>query len=279
MKAVGFIDYYLDEWHANNYPDWINNQSNGEYQVKYAYAAIESPNADALTNAQWAEKYSVTLVDSIDKLIELSDCIIVLSPDDPQMHYELSNKALQSGKPTYIDKTFSLKGDEAKSIFDIGEKYNSACFSSSALRFSEKLQQTNRENINSVISIGCGEPTNYLIHQLEPIAVLMGTDAKEVMFVGNNNLPAWIIKYDDNKTAEVHFMKSWCDYTLHINYSDSNQTLVINDDFFKGLIDSIINMFNTNQIPVEHTQTVGIIKILETCLKAQNKPFEWVNID
>lgn len=23
MKKIGFIDYFLDEWHANNYPDWI----------------------------------------------------------------------------------------------------------------------------------------------------------------------------------------------------------------------------------------------------------------
>ncbi len=278
MKTVGFIDYYLDEWHANNYPAWIYDQSGGEFQVKYAYAAIESPHENALTNAEWAKKYSVTLLDSIEQLVELSDCIVVLSPDDPQMHYELSNKALQSGKPTFIDKTFSLIGDEAKQIFDIAEKHNSPCFSTSALRFSEKLQNTDNKNINSIISVGCGEPSNYLIHQLEPIAVLMGTDAQKVMFVGNNNLPAWVIKYDDNKTAEVHFMKSWCDYTLHINYSDTNQTLTINDDFFKGLIDSIIHMFKTNQIPVKHTDTVGIIKILETCLKAQKSPYEWFNI-
>ena len=25
MKTIGFIDYYLSEWHANNYPDWIKN--------------------------------------------------------------------------------------------------------------------------------------------------------------------------------------------------------------------------------------------------------------
>ena len=23
MKKIGFIDFYLDEWHANNYPAWI----------------------------------------------------------------------------------------------------------------------------------------------------------------------------------------------------------------------------------------------------------------
>ena len=23
MKKIGFIDYYISEWHANNYPKWI----------------------------------------------------------------------------------------------------------------------------------------------------------------------------------------------------------------------------------------------------------------
>ena len=28
MKKIGFIDYYLDEWHANNYPRMIAEVSN-----------------------------------------------------------------------------------------------------------------------------------------------------------------------------------------------------------------------------------------------------------
>ena len=23
MKKIGFVDYYISEWHANNYPAWI----------------------------------------------------------------------------------------------------------------------------------------------------------------------------------------------------------------------------------------------------------------
>ena len=23
MKTIGFVDYYISEWHANNYPVWI----------------------------------------------------------------------------------------------------------------------------------------------------------------------------------------------------------------------------------------------------------------
>ena len=27
---IGFIDYYLDEWHANNYPEFIRKASGGK---------------------------------------------------------------------------------------------------------------------------------------------------------------------------------------------------------------------------------------------------------
>ena len=33
MKKVGFVDYFLDEWHANNYPEMIKNATAGEMIV------------------------------------------------------------------------------------------------------------------------------------------------------------------------------------------------------------------------------------------------------
>lgn len=35
MKKIGFIDYYLSEWHANNYPAWIK-EINPEFEIAYA---------------------------------------------------------------------------------------------------------------------------------------------------------------------------------------------------------------------------------------------------
>ena len=37
MKSIGFIDFYLSEWHANNYPIWLSevNEKNGtDFVVK-----------------------------------------------------------------------------------------------------------------------------------------------------------------------------------------------------------------------------------------------------
>ena len=41
MKTIGFVDYYISEWHANNYPQWIKDvcaESGRNFEVKYVWA-------------------------------------------------------------------------------------------------------------------------------------------------------------------------------------------------------------------------------------------------
>ena len=42
MKKIGFIDYFIDEWHANNYPRMIRESSfKGEFDVALAWDMIK----------------------------------------------------------------------------------------------------------------------------------------------------------------------------------------------------------------------------------------------
>ena len=43
MKKIGLIDYCLDQYHANNYPNWIKEYSGGEMEVAYAWAMTDLP--------------------------------------------------------------------------------------------------------------------------------------------------------------------------------------------------------------------------------------------
>ena len=54
---LGFIDYYLDEWHANHYPTLLRELSGGEIEVAYAYAETDAPNG--LTTDAWCQKNNV----------------------------------------------------------------------------------------------------------------------------------------------------------------------------------------------------------------------------
>ena len=123
---IGFIDYYLDEWHANNYPQMIKDLSGGKYEVAYGYGMIDSP-LGGMTNREWAEKNRITLLSDIEEVIAKSDCLIVLSPDNPEMHEELCRLPLQSRKPVYVDKTFAPDRACAERIFAHAKAHQTEC--------------------------------------------------------------------------------------------------------------------------------------------------------
>lgn len=118
MKKIGVIDHFLDQYHFHNYPDWIKNASNGEMQITYAWA--ETEHEGGKSNAECCAEHGVTWLNSPEEVIEKSDCLIVMSPDNPERHEELCKQALSSGKPTYVDKTFAPRQRN-------GIAHNSAC--------------------------------------------------------------------------------------------------------------------------------------------------------
>ena len=160
---IGFIDYYLDEWHANNYPNWIREASDGEMEVSLAYGMIDSP-IGGRTNAQWCADMGIAQAATIAEVVEQCDGIIVLSPDNCEMHEELSQLPLKSGKPTYIDKTFAPDYPTAKRIFDLAEANGTPCYSTSALRYADEY--ANAGPADAIASWGPNGFETYSIHQL-----------------------------------------------------------------------------------------------------------------
>ena len=56
MKKIGFVDYYLSEWHANNYVGWIKeacSKLGTDYEVAYAWAEINKSPIDGVTSEEW----------------------------------------------------------------------------------------------------------------------------------------------------------------------------------------------------------------------------------
>lgn len=96
MKKIGIIDYFLDEWHANHLPQWIHDESKGGYEIAFAYGKIDAP--QGLSSEDWCKKFGVEHCKTIEKVIAQSDVLMVLSPDNPEMHWELCQLPLQARK-------------------------------------------------------------------------------------------------------------------------------------------------------------------------------------
>ena len=274
MKTVGFIDYYLDEYHANNYPQWLK----GELEVRYAYGKITSP-ITGMTSEEWCEKHGMELVGSIEELIERSDCLNVLSPDNPEMHPELCRLPLESGKRVYVDKTFANSKREAQELFDIAERNDTPCFSASALRFAEELEPVDRARLAGLVSEGPGPLDNYAIHQIEPILALMGRAVKRVKFTGTQSLPAGVLEFADGRLSHFSHHGWDCPFAMTLDKTDaSTQRIEIVSDYFHRFMEAMARFFLGEDPPVSHEDTIAVIAIREALLKASVQPDEWVKL-
>jgi len=277
MKKIGFIDYFLDEWHAEKYPEWIEKASGGEMKVVYAYGKT---NIDGkLGNAEWCAKKGIQLLDSIEAVVDQSDYLIVLSPDNPEYHEELSQLPLQSGKPTYIDKTFAPDRAAALRMFELADKHGTPMYSTSALRFASEYAELEKQGIESICSLGPGTFGNYSIHQVEPVVSLMGTEATRVMWTGTANTPSLAIGYADGRQATINLYGSGCPFSMAVSYEGGQSKFMkIESSFFDAFIDNLVAFFRSGKPAVPREETIMIATILEAGLKAANKPYEWIGL-
>jgi len=277
MLKVGFIDYYLDEWHANHYPQYIKEASGGKYEVSFAYGKIDSP-IGGMTNKEWSEKYGIPLLNSIEEVVEKSDRIIVLSPDNPEMHEELCRIPLASGKLVYVDKTFAPDRQAAERIAAHAEKHHTKWFSSSALRFSTELKEIDKASVHRIYSEGPGTYDMYSIHQIEPIVCLMESRAKEVMFIGEKDHPSMLIRFEDGRIAEMHQSGGLPFRIVADNAENKSKVCEIQSDYFMLFIEALVQFFDTGIVPVPNTQTIDVIAIREAGIKAMQTPFCWTKV-
>lgn len=276
-KTIGFIDYYLDEWHANNYPAWIEKESNGEYKVAYAYGEIDSPIGGRTTEA-WCKDMGVERVESIDALIEKSDFVIVLSPDNPEMHWTLCQKPLRSGKRIYVDKTFAPTAQIARDLFKLAEDHNTPMFSSSALRFSKELSELPKKDICFVLLSGPGKPSNYLIHQIEPMVQLIGEKAKRVQYNGVKGAASYIVEFESGKLGTANLLERGAFQTT-VKFSDGEVSFIPEStETFDNLIRAMLRFFETGENPVNGEETITIAEVLEKAKIAEENPGMWIDI-
>ena len=269
MKKIGFIDYFLDEWHANNYPKFIKDAVGDEFVVAYAYGEIDSPNGK--TNREWADSFGVELLGTIDEVIEKSDVLIVLSPDHPERHWDLCQKPFRSGKRVYVDKTFAPSKKIAEDLVKLADENHTPFFSSSALRFSDELTTVGHDNIAFINSRGPGDFDTYSIHQIEPITVLMGSEATRVMAVGAGMHQTVVIEFKGGRSA--------VDFNMIASYADGRTAVLpAMSNSFPNFIKAMCDFFRTGEIKAAHEETVAIMGIIEAGNKAIANPGVWVEV-
>ena len=289
MIKIGFIDNFLSEWHANNYPDKILNNERAKkagLKVCYAYAKTEVSPYDNITTDQWCEAHNVERCNTIEELVDKSDVICVLSPDNPELHYELSEYALKSGKLTYIDKTFSKDKATAIKIFDLAKKYNTPMYSTSALRFADEIKKyrLSDKGAKSCVVAGTFLFDIYAIHIFEMMCTIMKGGAKRMMAVQNTRNREIVVDYGNDRHAT--FLQFHSDgpevvpFFASVELPDGSAQYhrVADGEYFDRFIDHLIDFYITGKPQADSSETIDLMGMLDTARKALNEPFKWFDI-
>ncbi|MFD0712884.1 Gfo/Idh/MocA family protein [Paenibacillus sp. GCM10027626] len=279
MSKIGFIDYYIDEWHANNYPAWIREAAAaGGKKWDVAYAWAETVKEGGMDTAAWCAEHNVQMIESLEEIVALSDALIVLSPDNPEHHERLAELALKSGKPVYIDKTFSPDLASGERMFALAAEHGTPLFSSSALRFSEELLQFAASDVLEFTAVtGPGQFGNYAVHQLEMIVALMGPGAKRMKSLSTANGRLFVIDYGDGRQATMQQLEA-APFQVLLQMKDGQGAALGCSNFFPGLIRAMLDFFESGKPPVPQAETLEIMALIEAGRRALAEQDQWVEI-
>lgn len=276
---LGFIDLYIDEWHANNYPAMIAdyNKAHGtDHRVAYAFAKTEP--AGHLTTAQWCERFGAEKCDTIEEICEKADHVIILAPSDPQAHLELAEKVFATGTSPYIDKTFAPDYPTAKKIFDLADSEGVKFFSSSALRYADELSGYNGDAVAINLTGGGSNLEEYAIHQIEMAVKCLGIGAKEIVYSAVADEGHVEIFYENGKRASMLYAPA-LPFTAVVADRNGNSTYrSINSPFFTNLIADIIRFFETGETSFDPAETLECMKIRDAVIRGKAAPSERIRV-
>lgn len=266
MKKIGFIDLFIDEWHSNNYPAMIKNSSLSD-QFCFSCAWEEAPEGGRPLT-QWCAEFGFEPASSIEEVVDKSDCMFVLAPDNPEVHERLAELPLKSGKPVSIDKPFTTTKASAEYLFATAKQYQTPLMTSSALRFGAEIRALVKEKLSDqkaefVCVEGGGQSfAEYSIHQIEMLVMTMGIGAKRVMQCGAKDTDFMLVEYNDGRRATINKYPGNA-FKLMANLNGKTEYVEGHADFFQRMIEHILTFFNTGKNLIPEEETIEIMAIVE----------------
>lgn len=280
MKTIGVIDYYISEWHANNYPKWlaqVAQEGGSEYKIAYAWAEVDKSPVTGVTTDEWCREYGAERCATIEEVCEKADVLMILAPDHCHKHLEYARRVFPCRKPVYVDKTFASSYEDAQAIFALAEQYGTNFFSSSALRYAAELQEFSDVQ-NAVVTGTVGIFPEYLVHQTEMAVKLLKSPALRVRVDGSGRQWVCRVEAEGNKTATLLCVRSMpYGVTCEDSQGNSKHRTIVSE-FFPGLLADIVRFFDTGEVSFDVAETLEVMRIRDAILRGEEDHGTWISV-
>ncbi|MEG0751938.1 MAG: Gfo/Idh/MocA family oxidoreductase [Oscillospiraceae bacterium] len=282
MKKIGLVDYYLDEFHGNHFPGWVaNSRYAKDFEIACAYGEIDKQGG--LTTDEWCAKMGIKKSDSLEALVNECDCIAVLAPDEAHSHERLSELAIKSKKPVFIDKVLADDIESGRRICETAAKCGSPMYSSSALRFFKELEnipedKRSGQDIDVLALVGAASFEVYIVHQIEMMVTLCGPRVQRIMNVGTKAAPVLVADLGDATVTMTVMGK--IPFAASIGYSDGSACYLPEcTEFFPRSIDAMLEFFVSGKAPATFEDSLCVVAAHTAAHAARHTPFSWIKVE
>ncbi len=263
-KRIGFVDYDLENFHANVYLAAFRNELRERgYDVAGCTALMENK------GKAWAEKNGVTYYEDLDSLNREVDYYMVLAPSNPETHLQLCSQVFPHGKATYVDKTFAPDLDTARTIFALADQYRTPVQTTSALRYTnvqQYVQSMQPEKALHMVSWGGGRSfAEYAIHPLEMAVSCMGADVTSLLRRGEDPHTQLLLNFTGGRTAVVNvYTGSDTPFAAAVTSRLSTRLIAVDSaHLFIDVAAAVLDFFDSGLPAVNRQESLVIRQVLD----------------
>ena len=281
---IGIIG--LDTSHATAFVKIINVEKPADVAGMRVVAAYPWGSKEIKSSYERIPKYTemvksngVEIVDSIDKLIEMSD-FICLETNDGREHLWQAEKVFKAGKPVFIDKPLAHNLRDALKIYELGKKYNAKYFSCSSLRYGEVVQNARAGMYGKIRTMCVTSPSpeeeqgthNYYswygIHGFEPYVAVMGTGADRVTCLRTDKGDAISVQYPDGRVGQLNLLRdkwNYCGYVIGVDEKGKTKVAAYENGAagYKPLLADVLKFIKSGEPSFQPEESVEIFKLME----------------
>jgi predicted dehydrogenase len=180
----------LDTSHAIAFTTTLNVKKPAETADFRVVAAYPQGSRDIESSTKRVPEYTakvktmgVEIVDSIEKLTSMVDCVF-LESNDGRVHLEQALEVIKSRKPLFIDKPLAASLKDVLAIVKAAEERKVPFFCSSALRYGKSTQAVANGSLGKVMKAETFSPATqekthpdlywYGVHGCESLSTVMG---------------------------------------------------------------------------------------------------------
>lgn len=263
---VGFLDYQLTNSHFKKFHSLLTGEVGAGKVEITGFHELEPTDQ----GRQWCTENKATYATSAVELVESSDALLVLAPNNPEKHLEVAAPALASGKPTYIDKLLADTPEEAEKIVKRAGEKNTPLMCASALRFAVELEQLDK-NISGkpemVFARGYGKFPVYAVHTITMALRYFGPDVRRVIDTGTEGMRLLTVEGGNGRAfIEVRDVPGGgkaFPWQVGVIAGCKHEAATVADanGFYRNLMSETLKFYETGKSPVSVEEQLATVQV------------------